>query len=288
MPQSIRQLELSATLGEWTLWTAEPCEALAPWVQEYWEVRGDIAAFREALLPNGRVELMFNLGPPHRVLDGAGAGEWTTAWYSGLQERAIHIETLHGTHLLSARLHPLAATSLFGATAPAAVNNIVPLERLLGTEAASLRAQLLATHSVEQHFATLEEMLLARRATATPVPPFVWEAVTEIERTHGRIAITTLHESLGMSRKHLTVSFGRAMGMSPKRYALTRRFIWTLSHLQTGQPIEWSTLAADAGYADQSHLVRDFRRVGAASPREYVRRVLPGATALLHDDTTPA
>jgi hypothetical protein len=100
VPRSINRLDLSAVFGKWSLWTAAPSASLGTLVKEFWEVRGNVAAFREAVLPNGHVEMMFNLGPVHRVLDGPSAGEWTHSWFSGLHERAIQIESLDGTHLL--------------------------------------------------------------------------------------------------------------------------------------------------------------------------------------------
>jgi hypothetical protein len=57
---------------------------------------------------------MVNLGPPHQVVTHAGTSAWEHTWFSGLHERAIVIESLHGTHLVAARLHPLGAWRLFG------------------------------------------------------------------------------------------------------------------------------------------------------------------------------
>jgi methylphosphotriester-DNA--protein-cysteine methyltransferase len=86
-----------------------------------------------------------------------------------------------------------------------------------------------------------------------------------------------------VSRKHLSVSFCRYLGLSPKSYAKIQRFIWTLERLRERTSVDWSRLAGDAGYSDQSHLVRDFRRVGAASPIEYLRRWTPDGASLLEE-----
>ena len=74
------------------------------------------------------------------------------------------------------------------------------------------------------------------------------------------------------------------MGLSAKRYAAIRRFMWTLSQLRGQIAADWPKLAAEAGYSDQSHLARDFRRVGAATPTEYLRRATPGGDALIDED----
>jgi methylphosphotriester-DNA--protein-cysteine methyltransferase len=71
--------------------------------------------------------------------------------------------------------------------------------------------------------------------------------------------------------------------MSPKAYARLQRFVWTLARLRESTSVEWPRLAAAAGYSDQSHLVRDFRRFASASPTEFLRTRTPDSTALLDE-----
>ena len=90
-----------------------------------------------------------------------------------------------------------------------------------------------------------------------------------IEEAHGNLRIASLHADLGVSRKQL--------------YAQLQRFVWTLARLRESTSVEWPRLAVAAGYSDQSHLVRDFRRVAAASPTEFLRTRTPDSTALLDE-----
>ena len=115
MQRAIQEQTFAAGPGTWTVIRGAPAPDLAGDVVELWEVRGALAPFRETLLPNGCVEVMVNLGPPHRIPSGPGAGDWEHAWFSGLQEHALTIESDNGTHLVSARLHPLGAARLLGA-----------------------------------------------------------------------------------------------------------------------------------------------------------------------------
>lgn len=75
----------------------------------------------------------------------------------------------------------------------------------------------------------------------------------------------------------------RTVGVSPKGYAQIQRFVWTLARLRESDGVDWSRLAATAGYSDQAHLVRDFRRVAFASPTEFLRARTPDSTALLDE-----
>jgi AraC-like DNA-binding protein len=280
MPQPIDEISHTTPFGTWSLTRAQPQSDFAGIVKEYWEVKGRLSPFREALLPNGFVEVMFNLGPPHRVFEGSSTGLWERSWFSGLQERSIFIESLAGTHLVSIRLHPLGATELFGLAAAKAANSIIDLENLLGQNTDALRTALLAAQSPAAHFEILEQFL-RHRSASTPVPAFVREAAARIDASHGSLKVAALHKDLDVSRKHLAVSFTRYVGVSAKSYAQIQRFVWTLEQLRNSNDFEWSRLAAEAGYSDQSHLVRDFRRIGAASPTEYLRKFAPDRDALL-------
>ncbi len=279
----IEELTHTTSLGTWSLSRAQPSRDSAGIVHEYWEVKGRLSPFREALLPNGFCEAMFNLGPAHRVFEGSGVGLWERSWFSGLQEKSIFIESLDGTHLVSIRLSPLGATQLLGFAAPAAANSIVDLEPLFGPDARELRASLHDAESPGIRFALLENFLRDREWADVSIPEFVSEAVKRIEHAHGSLRVADLYQELDVSRKHLAVSFTRYVGVSAKAYARIHRFVWTLEQLRSTSEAEWSRLAVEAGYSDQSHLVRDFRRVGAASPTEYLRRFAPDRDALLEE-----
>jgi AraC-like DNA-binding protein len=283
MPGPVQTLEYDASPGHWRFSSAAAEPSLAGIVQEYWEVEGRLSPFRERVLPNGYTEVMVNLGPPHQLLTDAGASVWERAWFSGLHQRAIAIESLQGTHLVSARLHPLGALRLFGPAIPRAVNRVVDLEALLGPSAEALRALLLCADSPEQRFAHLERFLVRHLSPNRAPSAIVCEAAQRIQEAHGNLRIASIHADLRVSRKQLWLRFGRELGLSPKAYAQLHRFVWTLARLRESASVEWPRLAAAAGYSDQAHLVRDFRRAAFASPTEFLRTRTPDSTALLDE-----
>lgn len=283
MPGPVQHIDLEDTPGAWRLTRADPAPDIAGVVLEYWEVAGALRPFRETLLPNGCAEVMVNLGPPHRLLGTSEATTWEHSWYSGLHERSLTIESAHGTHLVSARLHPLGAVALLGRRTARLANSVVELESLLGDGARSLREALLDAETPEARFDLLEVRLRVLRQTGYDPPTFLRAAATRIEHEHGNLRVASLHEELGVSRKHLAVSFTQHLGMSAKAYANIQRFVWTIRRLRECTTVDWAKLANEAGYSDQSHLARDFRRIGAASPTEYLRRWTPDGSALLYE-----
>ncbi len=205
MPGPIHTQHWEAPPGRWSFSASEPAAALTGLVTQYWEVRGELAPFSERVLPNGALEVMVNLGPIHHLVDGDVRTRWDHAWLSGLHERAIAIESADGTHLVSARLTPLGASTLLGPAAAAAANRVVALTEVLGQAANPLVDALRAAPDAATRFQLLEECLLGFLPPAVPVPPFVVAALERLEAEHGRLRITELHAGLGVSRKHLTV-----------------------------------------------------------------------------------
>lgn len=283
MPGSTHSIDLGAPIGRWTFASAAPVGALAPHVVEYWEVRGELAPFRERILPNACAELMFNLGPSHRMITGASTTVWENAWVSGLHERAITIETDDGTHLVSIRFTPLGLRALLGVAASTTVNQVIEASALLGPRAEQLRGRLRDAANATERFAMLEAFLVDSldEQVSDPVEPYVVDAESRIANAHGNLPIASLHHTAGVSRKQLTTRFTAVMGLSPKRYANVRRFVWTVAQLRERTDVDWSRLALDAGYADQSHMGRDFKRVADASPTTFLRQRSPDNTALL-------
>jgi AraC family transcriptional regulator len=65
------------------------------------------------------------------------------------------------------------------------------------------------------------------------------------------------------------------MGTTVGRYIRSARASWAAEQLRsTDQPL--SSIAAAAGYADQSHFIRECRRLLGASPSEFRRRSKTG------------
>ena len=86
-----------------------------------------------------------------------------------------------------------------------------------------------------------------------------------MEASHGALTVEALADRVGVTRQHLAVQFRQHVGLSPKVFARICRFRRALDLLRGG-PRDLAALAADCGYFDQSHLIRDFRDFADAPP----------------------
>jgi len=78
------------------------------------------------------------------------------------------------------------------------------------------------------------------------------------------IAETALRYGIGV--RQLERRFARNFGLSPKEWLRVKRFEGSLVKLVDDRE-SLASVAADAGYADQSHMTRDYRRATGLTPR---------------------
>lgn len=89
--------------------------------------------------------------------------------------------------------------------------------------------------------------------------------------------MTALADDVGWSRRHLLTRFRRQVGLSPTATGRVLRFRHAARLLVPGAgPGRVPTadriadLAAECGYADHSHLVREFRALAGCTPSAFV------------------
>ena len=78
--------------------------------------------------------------------------------------------------------------------------------------------------------------------------------------------VNRLADAAGVSRQHLTRVFRETVGVSPKRYCRLARFQAGLAYAGAGDGVKWAQVAAELGYADQSHMIAEFRELSSLTP----------------------
>jgi len=101
-----------------------------------------------------------------------------------------------------------------------------------------------------------------------------------------RLTLTDLAGVACLSPYHFSRSFKLALGIGPQRYVMQRRLQRAKTLMRrTNQPLAW--VAAEAGFADQSHLTSVFRRETGMTPGQF-RALCPRQTAPRKSPMTPS
>jgi AraC-like DNA-binding protein len=216
------------------------------------------------------VPLIINLGPAFRVrLGGGDPGEVHRSFVAGLYDGYADVAALGPAHCLQVDLTPLGARRFFG----------LPMAELAGTHDLALVAGRSADLLAERLYHAagwgarlqLLDAFVRRRLAAAPLPPAaVLHAWQRLVASGGRVRIEALAREIGWSRKQQAVRFAAEIGAPPKTVARILRFRQARRAI-IGGASDWAGLALECGYADQAHLIREFRTLAGATPRQYAQ-----------------
>lgn len=87
-----------------------------------------------------------------------------------------------------------------------------------------------------------------------------------VRRSAGRVAIGAVADRLDVHQRHFRRQLVDAIGLAPKHYARLVRFNAALARADQSAAPNWAGIAADFGYSDQAHLVREARTLAGATP----------------------
>lgn len=145
------------------------------------------------------------------------------------------------------------------------------LHRVLETAASALERQSWFTRCVHHLLEDVTE-ISARPIKARAETAAVRKVRELIDARFAEdVSLDELAIAAGISRFHTLRSFSAAVGVPPHKYQTLLRVNHAMKLLAAGVPA--SAAASEAGFADQSHLHRHFKRINGITPGVFVRGV---------------
>jgi AraC-like DNA-binding protein len=164
---------------------------------------------------------------------------------------------------LQVRLSPVLAHAVLGGSSELG-GTVAALDDLWGRDATRTEEQLRAATLWNDRFAIAEAALARRHEGGRAVDPEVAFAWGQMVNSRGQVRVEQLTAELGWSRKRLWARFRSQIGLTPKRAAQLVRFDHAAHRLAAGHSA--AQVAAESGYADQSHLNRDVMAFAGVTP----------------------
>lgn len=223
---------------------------------------------------------VISLSDPLEVAKGVDDASPVTRFGSvagGLMCRSVAIHHDGRQQGVQVSLTPLGARAVYGMPAAALAHQLVPLEELLGALGVELVDRLRTARTWAARFAALDELLLRAVGRSSGgervfrARPEVAEAWRRLVAARGRVQVGAVAAELGWSRRYLTERFHSEVGLLPKTFARVLRFEHAHELATAHDPLPWAEVAALSGYADQAHLVRDWREFTGRSPTAWRR-----------------
>ena len=180
---------------------------------------------------------------------------------------------------------PGAASAVLGMPVTELTDRHISVDVLWGARGRSLRQRLMDIEEPMAVLQALEQELRSRLARPLLIHPAVAQALADPAHGWGFSRISHVQQLAGYSPKHFIALFRDAVGLTPKHYYRIKRFDMALQMMTDGARSSLAELAASLGYADQSHLIREFREFAGITPTQYRPR---GCDSLLHHVATGA
>ncbi|WP_312858525.1 helix-turn-helix domain-containing protein [Pseudonocardia pini] len=242
--------------GAWTRYQTHdfpmPAPDLAPFVLDYWHVSWTYdTPYRQKVPPSPHVHVTIRPGRPPEV--------------HGVSRR-------HGTRLLDgtgrvlgARFRPGAFRSFLQAPVSGLTDRTVPTCDVPGLPGRPVEPVDVA--SFEQWLRSVlpsaEPPAAGRQADAAVTLAATDPAIRRVDQ---------LADALDAGVRRVQRLFAEHVGVGPKWIIRWFRLQEVTDRMAAGETQDWAALAADLGYADQPHLVRDFTDLFGEPPTHYVRR----------------
>jgi AraC-like DNA-binding protein len=166
---------------------------------------------------------------------------------------------------LGIRFRPGMWTNEIGVPAAGITDALLPLDNVWGVRASTLLNQLCDANSFEDCAALLTQSI---RATGTLTP--VQHAIAWMEKSRGQASLDWLARQAALSTRQFRRVCIQQTGLSPKFLARVLRFRHALSKVHAAAGGH-AGLAAECGYADQSHFIAEFRHFSGRAPTEFLR-----------------
>ncbi|MBU2666621.1 helix-turn-helix domain-containing protein [Actinoplanes bogorensis] len=245
-----------------------PAAALAPFVAHYSGYRqAGVAPTRHLGLPSPWLTMILTLNDP-LVMESHPDPRQSPGRYDALLG-GLHLRPAVIVHDgwqsgVQVALRPLGCRALFGLPAGELAGLDVDAADVLGRRSvAEVREKIAAAEGWAARFTMVDEWLAGHLSDgASGRMTYAWDLVLK------GVPIRTVADRVGWSGHHLTDRFRAETGLRPKEAARVARFDRARRALRPGRAI--AAVAAEHGFADQSHLVREFRALAGCSPSEWL------------------
>jgi AraC-like DNA-binding protein len=248
-----------------------PAPELAAFVENYWIVSWDLRGappFTQKVLTRPGVNMTFKAGRSR--IAGLTTGQFA--------------EVLEGRHtVFGVRFRTGSFRSFLRAPVSGITDQFLGVHEVFGDQGQALEDALLRASDEDGMAAIMDRFLgpLAPRPDGNA--NLAGEIVAAIAADRGVLRVNDLAAEVGIGPRQLQRLFHEYVGAGPKWVIRRYRMQEALARTAGGEPPSWSELAAELGFSDQAHFIRDFTANVGAPPSRYVRESLHASPRKLGD-----
>ena len=176
------------------------------------------------------------------------------------------------TSLIIVVFQPNGIYQLLGIPATRFQDAIIPVEEIFDSKGSELQEKLYEQNNNEVRIELLNHFfrnLINNKLVSNQ--SIINNSLDFIITNKGDFSVKQLVQHTGYTERHLERKFKECIGLNPKKFGNVIRLHHFLKLLKNrSDATNLTAICYDAGFSDQSHLIKDFRKHTGISPREYL------------------
>ena len=254
----------------------QPKKELRPYVRYYWVLESD-EPFSVLTFPIGCPQIIFHKKTPLYIPEiEKNQSEFTI---SGQVNFPAHLQSDGSLDMIVVVFHPH-TIGIFIDTPPSAFYNL----EISGYDIEKRQLNEIARKIFDSEDSnicidTLERFLLSKIRPSININR-IGESINSLLR-HPSMPVNLLANAACLCKRQYERVFRDTIGMNPKEYARIVRFQKAMWLMQRGET-NFAAIAAECGYSDQSHLIRNFKELSGHTPELLLKQHIPYSDMFTH------
>ena len=225
-----------------------PHASLTRWIECAWSSQSDDAVTGSRVPPDGCVDIIYDRSGGLRAV-----GTMT------VEQRFDYPD---GVWITGIRFRPGMAGPFLGVSPAELTDRSAPLEELWSRRARELARRLDDAKSIRDAM----RCLLSNMPAPVSAPNPVQQAIQALTAANGSADLDNTARQANLSQRQFRRRCLEESGLTPKHLCRVLRFRHACRVARESERLNWSELALETEYFDQSHLIRDFREFTGLTP----------------------
>lgn len=260
----------------------KPTLFFAPFIEHFWEKNSlfnqQIGYETETIFPENYLNLTFSLGSPYLRYAEHEQTFTTlqTPQLAALHTRQNFYKHQPGNHIFGVKFLPGGLYPFLNQHFTELTDVSLDLDLVFGKSVRFLAEELYHLPDFESRVACIESFLMQRLEEQRMQKFwFVQTAIRTLSVTNMGADIAPLLAQLNTNYKTLSRTFYEVIGIAPKQFTQLQRFERALQLLYSASGRTYTEIGYQAGYYDQAHFIRAFKKFAMQTPSEYLERIKP-------------
>lgn len=179
----------------------------------------------------------------------------------------------NGISLIIVVFHPFGISRLSGISANSIRDKTIGTEDIFGIQGLMLHEKLCEQSHLEGKLKLLNTFftkILSRLPTLNNI--LIQASLSFIVENNGTTTIGQLVKHTGYTERHIERTFSECIGINPKKFGnIVKLHVFLKLLKNKSKQNSFTHFCYGAGYSDQSHLIKEFRKYTGITPTQYLK-----------------